>query len=134
MLTAEDSDEEVALKLLGDHATAAAAPLLRLKLHASIAAKRSRIVSLTLRALLAADARVARLEAVPLLADPSLAHPALGVYALTDPDVEEDLETLDLSDAGAVRDAGRRLLAHLEATAEDEVRDAVLELRSESVD
>jgi len=134
MLTAKDTDEAVALKLLGDRASAAAVPLLRLKLHTSIAADRSRIVSLTLRALLAADPQVARLEAVPLLVDPKFARAALGVFALTDPDVQEDLESLDPTDGGAVRDAGLRVLTRLEVTADDEIQEAVREVTRESDD
>jgi hypothetical protein len=134
MLTAEDTDEAVALKLLGDRASATAVPLLRLKLHTSIAADRGPIVSLTLRALLAADPHVARLEAVPLLTNPSFARAALGVFALTDPDLQEVLESLDAADGDAVRDAGLRVLTHLEATADDDLQQAVRELQRESDD
>lgn len=126
MLTAEDSDEEVALKLLGDRATPAAAPLLRLKLHSVTAANRPRIVGLALRALLASDPEAARIEAVPLLATPNLARGALGVFALTDPAVREELDPLDTTDDKAVTAAALKLLDHLEATTgDDELREAV---------
>ncbi|MDX1389792.1 MAG: hypothetical protein R3344_11420 [Acidobacteriota bacterium] len=125
MLVAEDPDEEFALGWLGDHATAAAVPLLRMKLRTSTSGDRARIVSMTLRALLAADPRIARLVAVPLLSHPSFARAALGVFAVTDPYIREDLESLDPADGDAVQQAGLRILAGLQATApEEEVREA----------
>ncbi len=117
MLTADDTDEEVALKLLGDYATPAVTPLLQLKLRASVAANRAQIGALALRALLAADADVARLEAMPLLSNPAFVRPALGVFALTDPTLRDDLESLDPADAKALEAAGARVLAYLQAKA-----------------
>jgi hypothetical protein len=115
MLTADDADEEVALKLLGDYATPAVAPLLQLKLRASSAENRPQIGALALRALLAADADVARLEAMPLLSNPAFVRPALGVFALTDPILRDDLESLDPADTRALEEAGARVLAYLQA-------------------
>ena len=133
MLTAEDSDEEVALKLLGDGAGSSAAPLLRLKLRSATAANRPSVAGLALRALLAADRDAARLEAVPLLTDPAFARPALGVFALTDPYVREELDPVDPADGEAVAEAALRLLDQLEATAgDDELGEAARRARSDS--
>jgi hypothetical protein len=71
---------------------------------------------------------------VPLLTNPSFARAALGVFALTDPDLQEVLESLDAADGDAVRDAGLRVLTHLEATADDDLQQAVRELQRESDD
>ena len=95
-------------------------PLLQLKLRASVAANRAQIGTLALRALLAADADVARLEAVPLLSNPAFVRPALGVFALTDPILRDDLESLDPTDAKALQEAGARVLAYLRATTSKE--------------
>ena len=115
MLTEDAPDEEVALKLLGDFASPAATALVQLKLRASVAAQRAEIGSLALRALLAADPEVARVEAQALLSNPAFIRPALGVFALTDPTIRVDLDSLDLDDEEALAEAGARVLAHLEA-------------------
>jgi hypothetical protein len=130
MLTADDTDEEVALKLLGDFATPVSTSLLRLRLRSGVAEKRDRIVSLALRALLAADPDVAQIEAVPLLASADFVRPALGVFVLTDPTLRDDLDSLDPADADALREAGARVLAYLETRAPgEELRRTARELR-----
>lgn len=119
------TDEEVALRRLGEWAGASAEPFLRIELRLAVARQRPRIASMTLRALLRADPGAARLAAVPLLAERDTARAALGVFALTDPRVADELADLDVVDETAVAAAAARLLDGLAASAsEPELREA----------
>lgn len=125
MMTGRPQEQEVALKVLGDRPAPNTAHALRMRLRNAVAGNEDRVVSLSVRALLHADRRAARLEAVNLFREPAHARAALGVFALTSPELREDLEVLDLADPRAVREAVGRVLRHLEASApEEEVREA----------
>jgi hypothetical protein len=113
-----------ALLLLGDRpAPRAKDDLVRLL-------RRSRedeeVVALSLRALLKADPAAARMEAIEILDDSADVPPsALGVFALTQVGFDHALESLDLEDHDAVREAAVSLLHRLASGAgDDELRAA----------
>jgi len=87
-----------------------------LKLREAVSMGRELIAGLALRALLAADPEAARDEARQLLRDPRYARAALGVFALSEPALQEELDSLDTIDTDAVLEAGSRVLAWLEAS------------------
>jgi len=50
---------------------------------------------------------------------PILRAGALGVFALTEPELREELDSIDLEDEAAVADAGRRVRVFLEQIRRD---------------
>jgi hypothetical protein len=89
-----------------------------------------RVVALSLRALLRADATAARMEALNLLSDPTdVPTAALGVFAVTEVGFDSGLEALDLEDHDAVCEAAVVVVNRLASMAADsDLRRAAAEL------
>jgi len=126
MLNGGAEEQQVALWELRRFATPNAVPLLRSKLRDSLGEEGSVTPSVALLALLAADPAAARREATLLLINhPRRVRQALGVFALTDPDLAQDLEALEVEDDSALAGAAARVIEHLEATADDDIVEVI---------